>query len=127
MKSYVTQLKQYISEVKTQFNPAFWKQSSCSVGIFKIWNPERREKLSRLEVKKLDNGEAKEQYNAYRGEINEIYDEISNGIKIMSKYDWYEFGEKSNKFFLTLEKRRATKNIIQKVLSNEQEITIYLK
>ena len=87
----------------------------------------RREKLSRLEVKKLDNGEAKEQYNAYRGEINEIYDEISNGIKIMSKYDWYEFGEKSNKFFLALEKRRATKNIIQKVLSNEQEITIYLK
>ena len=45
----------------------------------------------------------------------------------MSKYDWYEFGEKSNKFFLTLEKRRATQNIIQKVLSNEQEITIYLK
>ena len=45
----------------------------------------------------------------------------------MSKYDWYEFGEKSNKFFLALEKRRATKNIIQKVLSNEQEITIYLK
>ena len=65
----------------------------------------RREKLSRLEVKlkeleeNLSNDEAKEQYNAYRSEINEIYDETSNGIKIRSKCDWYEFGEKSNKFF----------------------------
>ena len=37
--------------------------------------------------------------------------------------DWYEFGEKSNKFFLTLEKRRATKNIVSMVLCNEKEIT----
>ena len=38
------------------------------------------------------------------GEINEIYNEISNGIKIRSKCDWYEFGEKSNKFFLNYRK-----------------------
>ena len=42
---------------------------------------------------------------------------------IRSNCDWYEFGEKSNKFFLTLEKRRATQNTVRKVLSNEQEIT----
>ena len=71
----------------------------------------------------LGNDEAKEQYNAYRGKTNEIHDVISNGIKIRSKCDWYEFGEKSNKFFLTLEKRRATQNIVHKVLSNEREIT----
>ena len=52
-----------------------------------------------------------------------MYDEISNGIEISSKCDWYEFSEKSNKFFLTLEKRRVTQNIVCKVLSNEQEIT----
>ena len=56
-------------------------------------------------------------------EINEMYDEISNGIKIKSKYEWYEFGGKSNKFFLTLEKCRATQNILRKVLSDEREIT----
>ena len=71
----------------------------------------------------LGNDEAKEQYNAYRGKTNEIHDVISNGIKIRSKCDWYEFGEKSNKFFLTLEKHRATQNIVHKVLSNEHEIT----
>ena len=81
--------------------------------IFKIWNSEifyiilknlrreklklaklRREKVSRLKVKpneveqNLGNDEAKEQYNACRAEINEIYDEISNSIKIKSKCDW---------------------------------------
>ena len=71
----------------------------------------------------MSNNEAKEQYNAYLGEINEISDEISSSIKIRSKCDWYEFVEKSNKFFLTTEKRRAMQNIVHKVLSNEQELT----
>ena len=89
----------------------------------------KREKLSLLQVKRkvleqnLSNDEAKEQYNAYRGKINEIYDEISNGIKIRSKCEWYKFCGKPNIFFLTLEKRRATQDIVRKVLSNEQEIT----
>ena len=84
--------------------------------------------MSRLKVKlteseqKLSNDEAKEQYNAYRGEINEIYNEISNVIKIRSKFEWCEFGEKFNKFFLTIEKRRATQNTVRKVLSNNKEI-----
>ena len=66
----------------------------------------RREKLSRLEVKlkeleqNLSNDETKEQYNVYRGEINEIYDDISNDIKLKSKCNWYELGEKSKKLFL---------------------------
>ena len=83
------------------------------------------EKLSRLEFKlkeleqNLSNDEAEEQYNAYRGEINEIYDKISNAIKIRSKCDWYEFGEKSNKFFSTLEKPQAIQNTVSKVVSNE--------
>ena len=34
----------------------------------------------------------------------------------------YEFVEQSNKFFLTIEKHRATPKIVQKVQSNEQEI-----
>ena len=69
----------------------------------------------------FSNDEAKEQYNAYRGEINEIYDEISHGIKIRSKCDWFKFGEKSNKFFLTIGKRRETQSIVRKVLSNSRK------
>ena len=119
-------MKQHISEVKSQFNPAFgnkahvqWEFLKYEIRKFTIEFSKnkaklKREKLSRLEVKlteleqNLSNDEAKEQYNSYRGEINEIYNEISNGIKFRSKCDWYEFGEKSNKFFLTIEKCRAT-------------------
>ena len=94
-------MKQYISEVKTQFNPAFgnkahhvqWEFLKYEIPKFTIEFSKnkaklKREKLSRLEVKltkleqNLSNDEAKEQYNAYIGEINEIYNEISNGIKI---------------------------------------------
>ena len=45
------------------------------------------------------------------------------GIKIRRKCDWYEFGEKSKKFSLTLEEHWATQSIVRKVQSNEQEIT----
>ena len=120
-EKYVTQMKQHINKVKCQFNPAFGNKAYVQWEFLKyeIWKFStefsknkvklRREKLSRLEVElkeleqNLGNDEAKEQYNAYRGEINEIYDEISNSIKIRSKCDWYEFGEKYNKFFLTLQ------------------------
>ena len=113
-------MKQHISEVKSQFNPAFRNKAhvQCGFSKYKIWKftiefsknkaKLKREKLSHVEVRlteleqNLSNDEAKEQYNAYRGEIIEIYNEISNGIKIRSKCDWYEYGKKSNKFFLTI-------------------------
>ena len=63
----------------------------------------KREKLSLLQVKpkdleqNLNNDEAKEQYNAYRDKINEIYDGISNGIKFRSKCDWHDTNLVRNK------------------------------
>ena len=121
-------MKQHISYVKSEFNSAFGNKAHVQWEFLKyeIWKftiefsknkaKLKREKLSRFEVKlteleqNLSNDKAKEQYNAYRGEINEIYNEISNGIEIRSKCDCYEFSEKPNKFFLTIEKRRATQN-----------------
>ena len=104
-------MKQHISEVKSQFNPAFpskahgqWEFLKYEIRKFTIEFSKnkaklKREKLSRLEVKlkeleqNLSNDEAKERCNAYRGEINVFFDEISNGKNIRSKCDWYEFGE----------------------------------
>ena len=88
-------MKQHINEVKSQFNPAFGNKARVmweflkyeirkfSIEFSKNTTKLRREKLSRLGVKlkeseqSLSNDEVKERYNAYRGEINEIYDEIS--------------------------------------------------
>ena len=63
------------------------------------------------------------EYDSCKQELSDIYDEISEGIKIRSRCDWYEFGEKSNKFFLNLEKHHAIQNTIKKVICNGQEIT----
>ena len=50
--------------------------------------------------KNVNNEEIKLQYNSFKDKLNDIYEEISNGIKIRSRYNWYELGEKSNKCLL---------------------------
>ena len=48
-----------------------------------------------------------------------LYDEKANGIRIRSKRDWLEYGEKSPKFFLN----RAHQNKIRNILKRGKEIT----
>ena len=93
----------------------------------------RREKKLHLEKKlkllkgKLDCNDAKDEYNVCKGSLNVIYDQIANGIKIKSWCNWYELGEKSNKFFLNLEKHRANHDTIRKVIHYAQKITDHEK
>ena len=54
--------------------------------------------------------------------LDKIYQEKTNGIRIRSKCNWYEHGEKSSKFFLNLEKSRAVQNQIRNVLIDNIEI-----
>ena len=51
-----------------------------------------------------ENKNHKIDYEIFKDKLNEIYSDISNVIKIRSKCNWYEYGEKSSKFFLNLEK-----------------------
>ena len=37
-----------------------------------------------------------------RNKLDKIYEQKSDGIRIRSKCDWYEHGEKPSKFFLNL-------------------------
>ena len=73
-----------------------------------------REKRAHLENKlkvleqNLTSEQFKREYDVCKQELNTIYDEIGTGIKIRSRCNWYEFGEKSNKFFLNFEKHRAS-------------------
>ena len=46
----------------------------------------------------------KQNYDIKLNELNDIYEEISNTIKV-SCCNWYAFGEQSNKYLLTLEKK----------------------
>ena len=62
-----------------------------------------REKLNLVKKQnllegKLNCNEAKDEYNVCKENLNVVYDEIANGIKIRSRCNWYKLGEKSNKF-----------------------------
>ena len=48
--------------------------------------------------------------------LDEIYQEKTNGIRNRNKWNWYERGEKSSKFFLNLAKSRAVQNQIRNIL-----------
>ena len=56
-------------------------------------------------------------------DLEEIYDNIAEGIRIRSRCQWYEEGEKSSKFFLNLEKFNGMQSQIRKIIVNDQEIT----
>ena len=62
-------------------------------------------------LKKLENNtnyiENLEYINC-RNKLDKIYEQKINGIRTTSKCDWYGYGEKSSKFFVNLEKSRAT-------------------
>ena len=81
---------------------------------------ERKQKILNLknELKKpeiiLSDANSLGQYNSIKNELEAIYDHISEGIRIRSKCDWYEYGKKSTKFFLNLEKQQGAQNKIKK-------------
>ena len=66
-------------------------------------NLNQKKKLKLLEGK-LNCNKAKDEYNVYKENLDFIYQEIANGIKIRSRCNRHELGEKSNKFFLKFRK-----------------------
>ena len=65
--------------------------------------------LKKLE-KNLTNFQKNECYLECKQKLQNIYNKKVNGIRIRSKCNWYENGEKSTKFFLNLEKYLATQS-----------------
>ena len=61
--------------------------------------------------------------NRVKNELDETYDQITEGTRIRSKCDWYKHGEKSTNFFLNLEKQQGTQNAIKKLVVDDIEIT----
>ena len=62
-----------------------------------------------------------EEYNNAKSELEKIYEYITDGIIMRSKSQWYEEGEKSTEYFLSLEKRNKVKSHIRKMCLNEDE------
>ena len=77
--------------------------------------------LKKLE-KNLINFLTNEYYLECKQKLQNIYAKKVNGIRIRSKCNWYENGEKSTKFFLNLEKYCATPGCLHTVIENKKEL-----
>ena len=63
------------------------------------------------------------EYKTAKDELENFYDNIATGVKIRNKCDWYQYGEKSTKYFLNLEKQKAVNGTVKKIIKNGIEIT----
>ena len=76
---------------------------------------------------KCDNDPTAENLNnpeILQTEYDRRYDYIARGAMIRSRANWYEQGEKSNKYFLNLESSRKKNSCIRKLCkANEKHIT----
>ena len=63
-------------------------------------------------------------YNNCKSDLEALYNYITEGVIIRSKSNWYEFGEKSSKYFLNLEKRNKAKLHVHTIITeNNSEIS----
>ncbi|KAL9963192.1 hypothetical protein ACROYT_G032369 [Oculina patagonica] len=92
----------------------------------------RRDKLSALEEKikectaNCDEHPIPENINnleILQTEYNRHYEYIAQGAIIRSRVNWYEHGEKSNKYFLNLENYKKKKSCIRKLVVASEECT----
>ena len=80
---------------------------------------EKKVKTLELEITAESSEELLEEYHTYKNELESIYNYITEGITLHSKVDWYEYGEKSSKYFLNLEKRKKAKSHIRKIVIDD--------
>ena len=82
-------------------------------------------------IKNLQQNIANEnKFNEYKNtkdELQNFYDNSASGVKIWSKCDWYQYNEKSTKYFLNLEKQKAVNATVKKIIKNDRQITDQLK
>ena len=57
-------------------------------------------------------------------ELEKFYEKSADGVKICIKCNWYQYGEKSTKFFFNLEKKWVIGSTMKKLLNHQPpEIT----
>ena len=54
------------------------------------------------------------EYKSTKDELENFYKNIPSGVKIQSKRDWYQYGEKSTKYCPNLEKQKAVNSTVKK-------------
>ena len=131
-QNYITEIKKLIRSFFTTNESLYncrlkWELLKYEVGKFSInytkqvvkENQKQRTNLEnhqKIFEKCLGEDDNLSKYNAIKNKLDEIFDHITEGIRIRSKCDWYEHIEKSTKFLLNLEKQRVAQNTIKNLL-----------
>ena len=71
--------------------------------------------LSAVITTSSDNSLLKE-FDDSKQKLEELYDNITNGLIIRSKVEWYEKGEISYAYFFNLEKRNKAKTHVKSIM-----------
>ena len=83
----------------------------------------RKKKLKSLELERTANYLDNSEYITWKIKLDQLNKEKANGIRIKRKCDWYEYGEKSTKFFLNLKKIRPHQNKKRNKMKAGKDIT----
>ena len=91
-----------------------------------LWKKEKKQhelesKLKILE-KSLSCDKIIEEYHKCKADLDEIYDNIAEGVKIRTKCHLYEGNEKSTKNFLYLKKMQAEKSTIRRLVTDKKDL-----
>ena len=70
----------------------------------------------------MESSENLTKYESVKSDLELIDGHIAEGVRLISKCDWYEQGEKSAKFFLNLAKQQGNQDRIRKLVVNKKEI-----
>ena len=134
MKKLITKINtsnEFIEDAQTKWEFIKYEIRKFTINYSKTVVKIRKQHKIDLEhkLKNLENNieENRKLYNHYKNELKTIYDHIAEGIKLRSKCEWYEHGEKSTIFFLNFEKKRGVHNRIQKLIVEVKEITDHKK
>ena len=76
-----------------------------------------------LSVNQIDKVNIETEKNELRNKIDVIYLEKAKGAQVRSKVKWLEDGERNTKYFLSLEKKHQTNNIINKIKVDNKTYT----
>ena len=68
--------------------------------------------------------ENSEELECLQAQYDDLYDYITQGAIIRSRANWYEKGEKNNKYFLNLEKSNKKKSCVRSIVTGDGTITV---
>ena len=123
--------KYYIQKVifSLENDTYFWSEK---VVVIKLWNLQVCNNFSRKQTQNSHKSQTyletkikilernitdKDKFNEHKitkDELVNLYNNIATGVKIRRKCDWYQYGQKSIKYFLNLEKQKPVTGIFKK-------------